>query len=319
MLNLKRKIKFLSMATLLISLLVVKPVSAAFWELSGDLNSHDPSLIKDGSTWWSPSTGTGLAMKYSSDGLVWHQGTKIFSSELSWWRTYAPQMGTNDVWAPDIKYFNGRYWMYYSVSEFGKNNSAIGLTSCTSVNKGDWRDDGMVLYSKSGSTSYNAIDPNLIIDASNIPWLVFGSWFDGIHIVKLDSSTMKPTGSIYSIAKRTNGIEGACMIYTNGYYYLFASIDKCCKGVNSTYKIVYGRSKSITGPYLDKDGVDMKNGGGTILDSGNSRWIGPGGQYVYKNRSSWVIARHAYDANNNGTATLLINDLSFDSNKWPTY
>jgi arabinan endo-1,5-alpha-L-arabinosidase len=300
--------------------LVAQTASAAFWNLTGSINTHDPSIIQQGTTWWIFETGNGLPVKYSSNGTAWTQGTKLFSSEKSWWRTYAPNMGSNDVWAPDIHYFNGRYWCYYSVSEFGKNNSAIGLTSCTSISAGDWRDDGLVISSRSGTNAYNAIDPNLTVDASGNPWLVFGSWFDGIHIVRVSTSTMKPTGTIYSIAARSGGIEGSSLVYNNGYYYLFVSIDKCCQGVNSTYKIAYGRSTSITGPYVDKNGGSMRNGACTVLDAGNSRWVGPGGQSVYKrSNGSWVIARHAYDAQNNGAPTLLINDLYWDSSKWPTY
>lgn len=313
-----KKLQRVTALFLLVFMVVTIPVQAAHWGLSGDLGSHDPTLIKEGSLWWSPSTGTGLAMKYSSDGLAWHYGTQVFSKELSWWRTYAPNMGSNDVWAPDIQYYNGRYYMFYSVSEFGKNNSAIGLTSCSSILTGDWRDDGVVISSKAGTNAYNAIDPNMVIDADGKPWLVFGSWFDGLHVVRLNSSTWKPSGTIYSIAYKSGGIEGGSMIYKDGYYYLFASIGVCCQGVNSTYKIIYGRSASITGPFVDKNGVSMSNGGGTILDSGNSRWIGPGGQDVYKNGSSYVIARHAYDASNNGAPTLLISDLNF-SGGWPAY
>ncbi|MDS0528499.1 glycoside hydrolase family 43 protein [Clostridium sp. SHJSY1] len=320
--KLKRMIKTLFVLGLIsVSVLCVSNMkaSAAAWPLSGDVGSHDPTLARDGNTWWSPSTGKGLSMKYSNDGKVWHQGIQVFPKELSWWRKYAPKMGDNDVWAPDLQYYKGRYWMFYCVSEFGKNNSAIGLMSCTSVNKGDWRDDGMVISSKAGKDAYNAIDPNLVIDKDGKPWLTFGSWFDGIHVVRLNQTTMKPTGTISSIANRSGGIEGASMVYNNGYYYLFASIDKCCSGVNSTYKIAYGRSKSITGPFVDKNGVDMRKGGYSLLDTGNGRWKGPGGEYVYKNGNSWVIARHAYDANNNGAPTLLISDLYFDSKKWPIY
>lgn len=322
MFNTKRNFKFISFIStlsLLFVFILSIPAYAASWALTGDVYTHDPGIIKEGSLWWSPHTGPGISMKYSSDGKAWTEGTPIFSSELSWWRTYAPNMGKNDVWAPDIKYYNGRYWMYYSVSQFKTNNSAIGLTSCSSIAKGDWRDDGMVISSASGTTNYNAIDPNITFDASGTPWLAFGSWFDGIHIVKLNTTTMKPTGSIYKIGYKSGGMEGASVVYNNGYYYLFASYGVCCEGVNSTYKIGYGRATSITGPYYDKNGVKMTDGGYSLLDGGNTRWIGPGGQTIYKNGSSWLIARHAYDANNNGTATFLISDLYFDSNKWPTY
>jgi len=318
--NSKMLMKVFALVLMLTLTVSAVPVKAAHWGLSGDVVSHDPTLIREGSLWWSPHTGTGLQMKYSSDGLVWHQGVQIFPRELSWWRTYAPNMGSNDVWAPDIQYYNGRYYMFYCVSEFGKNNSAIGLVSCSSILKGDWTDHGMILYSKQGVHSYNAIDPNMVIDAEGKPWLAFGSWFDGIHIVRLNASTMKPSGTIYSIAYKSGGIEAPSIVYHNGYYYLFVSFGVCCQGVNSTYRIAYGRSTSITGPYVDKNGVDMRNGGGSILDSGNSRWIGPGGQDIYKHSSNsgLVIARHAYDAWNNGTPTLLISDL-YISNGWPTY
>jgi len=293
--------------------------SAAFWPLTGSLGVHDPSIIKDGGLWWIFSTGRGTPVKYSTDGIAWRDGVQLFASEKSWWRKYAPNMGSLDVWAPDIYRFGSRVWCYYSVSEFGKNNSAIGLMSCTSVGKGDWRDDGLVISSKAGVNSYNAIDPNLTIDASGKPWLVFGSWFDGIHIVSLDPATMKPNGSIHSIAKRSGGIEGANVVYANGFYNLFVSIDRCCAGVNSTYKIAYGRSSSVTGPYVDKNNQPMMNGACTVLDAGNVRWIGPGGQDLYNNGGAWIIAHHAYDATRNGAPTLLIHDLKWDSNKWPTY
>src|SRR5580658_9635458 len=118
------------------------PASAASWALTGALGAHDPTIIQEGATWWVFSTGTGLPVKYSPDGLNWIQGVQLFAAELPWWRTYAPTMAFNDVWAPDIHFFAGRYWCYYCVSEFGTNNSAIGLTSCTSIALGDWRDDG---------------------------------------------------------------------------------------------------------------------------------------------------------------------------------
>jgi len=299
-------------------IVVAGTASAASWGLSGDLGAHDPSIIREGNTWWCFATGTGLPVKSSSDGLNWTQRAPLFAAELSWWRTYAPNMGTLDVWAPDAHRFGGRTWCYYCVSVFGQNNSAIGLTSCTSIATGDWRDDGLVINSKSGVDAFNAIDPSLATDAAGNPWLVFGSWFDGLHVVQLDPNTMKPTGPIYSIAQRTNGIEGANIVYANGYYYLVVSIDQCCQGVNSTYKIAYGRSTSVTGPYLDKDGVLMLSGGGTVLDAGDSRWKGPGGQSVVQNGGAWIIAFHAYDANNNGNPTLQISDLFWDSGNWPT-
>lgn len=296
-----------------ISLTSGKTAHAASWNLSGDLGGHDPSIVRENNTWWCFTTGDdGIGVKYSSDGKKWTQGTSIFSKPLSWWKKYSPKMSYNNVWAPDVRYYNGRYWIYYSVSEFGTRNSAIGLTSCSSIQKGDWRDDGVVI-SSSSSTGYNAIDGNLVIDKNGEPYLAFGSWSDGLKVTKLNPKTMKPTGKIYSIAKRENGIEGPSIVYKNGYYYLFASIDKCCSGVKSDYKTVVGRSTSITGPYKDQNGLDMLKGGGTVIQAGTSRYKGTGGQTVYDN----IIISHGYDTKDNGAPKILIDDLKYDSNKWP--
>ncbi len=292
---------------------------SSFWDLSGNVYSHDPCLIKEpNSLWWAFMTDEGIGVKYSSDGLYWTQGTQVFSEELDWWRDYVPNMGDNDVWAPDCEYYNGTYWLYYCVSEYGTNTSAIGLASCSSILTGDWVDQGVVVKTASGTNSTNALDPNVCIDEDGDPWLSYGSWFNGIKVVKLNTSTMKPTGTTYSIAYKSGGIENSDIVYYDGYYYLFVSLGVCCNGTSSTYKIAYGRSTSITGPYYDEDDVDMSDGGGTILDSGNSRWVGPGAQDIYKHGSDYVLIRHAYDATDDGNPKMLINDINFDDG-WPSY
>jgi beta-xylosidase len=169
------------------------------------------------------------------------------------------------------------------------------------------------------SNDYNCIDPAIVEDASGQLWMSFGSFWSGIKLVKLDNSTMKPSSSsVYSLAYSSE-IEASYIVYKDSYYYLFVSLGKCCAGTSSTYKIAYGRSKSITGPYLDKNNKDMLSSGGTVLDSSSGQWIGPGGQSVAKNGSNYLMVAHAYDANKSGEATLRIKDLYFDSNGWPTY
>ncbi len=315
----KRKLVILLLALVIVATTFSDSRSyAAHWGLSGDVGVHDPSIIKEGNSWYVFSTGEGIQVLRSDNGTNYYRVPQIFLNAPSWWKTYVPNQTPMDVWAPDIKSYNGKVWLYYSISTFSKNISAIGLASASSVGAGSWKDEGVVL-STNGTQNYNAIDPELVIDANGDPWLAFGSFWSGLKLTKLDKNTMKPTGSLYSIAQRTvnNGaIEAPSITYRNGYYYLFASIDNCCSGVNSTYKIVYGRSKNITGPYLDKNGVSMMSNGGTVLDSGNTRWKGPGGQDVY---DSNVIVRHAYDADDGGNPKLLISDLVWDSSGWPSY
>ncbi|KAI9498397.1 protein AbnA [Zychaea mexicana] len=306
--------KKLKSSLFLVSSLLATKALGAFWEMGGDIYCHDPSVIKEGDRWYAFCTGEGIQVLTSSDsGATWVRAPQIFLSELSWWSNSVPQHSGLDVWAPDVEYFNGRVWLYYSISTFGSKVSAIGLTSATSIGAGAWRDDGLVMVS---ADDYNAIDPNLVVDQSGNPWLAFGSFWGGLKITAVNPSTMRPTGPIYSIAARSSSpaIEAASIIYHDGYYYLFNSIDTCCQGTSSTYKIAYSRSTSITGPYYDRNGNPAMQTGGTVLDAGNEQWIGPGGEDVYGN----VIARHAYDALENGAAKLLINDLNW-SNGWPTY
>ncbi len=284
------------------------------WPLTGNLSVHDPGIIKDNSAYYVYGTGVGIEVKRSNNGTNWSTIGRVFNSYPSWANRYVPNHESN-IWAPDVEYFKGKYYLYYSVSSFGSNTSAIGLATSSGLPYG-WQDQGMVIRSTS-SNNYNCIDPNLAIDASGNPWLAFGSFWSGIKIVQLDPSTMKPKAGapIQGIASRNGGaIEAADIVYRNGYYYLFASIDKCCSGVNSTYKIIYGRSNSITGPYTDKSGNRLMNGGGTIFDAGNSRWKGPGGQSILGTNA---IAHHAYDASNNGAPTLMIKNLYWDASGWP--
>lgn len=285
---------------------------AATWTLTGALTTHDPDIYKEGSTWWIVETSdTGVGVKYSADGKAWTQGVSIFGSGLSWWKTY--NGSTAGIWAPDIKVWNGKAILYYAVSTFGSQKSAIGLATATSIATGDWVDKGAVLTSASGD-DFNAIDPNFFVDSAGQPWLTYGSFWTGIYTTRVDSSTLKPTGSRYRLAYDSTGIENGFIMKNGSYYYLFVSKGSCCAGASSTYHISYGRSTSVTGPYLDKNGVDMVSGGGTTLDAGGSRYIAPGGQ-SYNNG---VMARHELDSQNSYNPVLFISDLTF-SNGWPTY
>lgn len=285
--------------------------SAATWTLSGAIGTHDPGITKE-SIWWIAETSenTGISIKYSADGKAWTQGVPIFPNGLSWWGAY--NGNTRSTWAPDISRFNNKTNLFYSVSTFGSTKSAIGLAQATSMAAGDWVDKGIIISSVAGA-SVNAIDPAFVTSASGTPYLTYGSWGNGIYITQLDKTTLKPTGNAYRIATASGGLEGANIVRNGSYYYLFASKGLCCKGASSTYYIVYGRSTSITGPYLDKNGVDMKNGGGTVFESSDSGWAGSGGQSV----ANGVIARHRY-SRANGAAILFISDISFASG-WPSF
>jgi len=311
---------FVIIIIIVMGTLFVNNLFAGTWNISGSTFSHDPSIIKASNGWWQFYTADGIGLKSSTDGYSWKQCKSIFPANLSWWKNYVPDKTDRNIWAPDIFYYNNRYWVYYSVSTFGSNRSAIGLASCDDIKDGQsWRDDGLVLNSTT-SINYNCIDPCLIQDAEGKLWMSFGSFWSGIKLVEINKSTMKPYDNpqIYSIANSSE-IEASYIVYNNGYYYLFVSFGKCCQGTNSTYRIAYGRSKNITGPYVDKSNKDMSNGGGTVIDQSSGQWVGPGGQSIARNGSNYLMVCHAYDANKSGEATLRIKDLYFDSSAWPTY
>lgn len=281
--------------------------------------AHDPSVIYADGLYWMFYTADGIGVKYSEDAINWKEGVRIFAKPLDWWKNYVPAKTDFNIWAPDITHYNGKYHLYYSVSTFGSKVSVIGLMQCTSILKGDWVDQGAVIAS-STSSKYNCIDPSFIHGTA--PFLVFGSFFDGIYMVRLSSATMKPNASPIKIATRNianNAIEGACIWNGgNGYYYLFASFDKCCNGINSTYNIRYGRSQSETGPFFDKDGKSLLEGGGSILIASNGDMIGPGGESVFRMKDGGpAMAFHYYDKKNNGMATLQIKKLNVVDG-WPT-
>jgi arabinan endo-1,5-alpha-L-arabinosidase len=180
-----------------------------------------------------------------------------------------------------------------------------------------WEDRGMVVASKEGSNN-NAIDPSPIIDPSGRLWLSYGSFFGGIALVELNPKTglrISPQSSIYYIAKIQG--EASYISYHKGFYYLFANLGACCKGVDSTYRIIMARSASITGPYLDKEGRDISNGGGSVFLESWRNEIGPGQIGIFSEGKSDSFTYHYYDAHNNGSPTLGRREIQWGADGWP--
>ncbi len=289
--------------------------------LRGDLGVHDPALIKTASGYVVVYTGNGIALKTSSDRVTWRNAGSAFSSMPAWHKTYVPQ-ATSSLWAPDISFRDGKYWLYYAVSTFGSNVSAIGLATSPTLDasgRGVWTDQGMVVRSQA-SDNFNAIDPNAAVDRDGSAWLVFGSFWSGIQLLRVDPATGKPAADAKRIGLATHGggIEAPFLFYRDPYWYLFVSWDKCCQGAASTYNIRAGRSAKIDGPYADSRGVALASGGGDLIDDGDTRWKGPGHCAVIVDRDTAFLANHAYDANNAGASILWIRPLYWTKDGWPT-
>ncbi len=299
--------------------------------LSGDITGvHDPAIIHEGDTYYIFSTTLAphgdptkpqISCRTSPDLIHWRLSESVLPRVPDWAMGAIP--GIRDIWAPDITFFNGRYWLYYACSTGGSNRSAIGLATTPTLRSAHWTDYGLVLQSHERD-DYNAIDPAHLIDRQGRRWLAFGSFWSGLKIVSLDPETGRPSAplDIESLAERQvpkgapDPIEAAFLFARGGWYYLVASYDWCCKGVNSTYYTVIGRSRDFLGPYLYRDGRPMLQGYGTVLLRADFR--DPGHAAILREAGQDYIVYHAYDAQKQGTPTLRIAPLVWSSDDWPT-
>ncbi|MEH1125649.1 family 43 glycosylhydrolase [Micromonospora sp. CPCC 206061] len=287
--------------------------------ISGDTGAHDPTVVKTPSGGYIlAATGRNLALKTSTDRRTWRGAGAVWPNGAPWTTSYTN--GGADLWAPDISYHNGQYYLYYSASTFGSQRSAIFLATSSTGASGSWTNQGLIIES-SASVNYNAIDPNLIVDAGGQWWLSFGSFWSGIKMIRLDPATGKRSTSdtaVRSLSGRpSNGgaVEAPVIYQRGGFYYLWVSFDRCCQGASSTYRIMVGRSTSITGPYTDRNGVAMTSGGGTQVLAGHGSIHGPGHQAVIADSDGDVLFYHYYA--NNGAPFLGINRIGYDSAGWP--
>jgi arabinan endo-1,5-alpha-L-arabinosidase len=291
----------------------------------GNVSVRDPSLIFVDSTYYLFGSGKGIKIWSSTDLQNWKAHLPVFVRAPGWTNTNIPGFN-NEMWAPEITFYKGRYYLFYSVSQYGSNNSAIGFATNETLDPGagnyKWLDRGMI--TQSGGTSWNAIDPNFVLDNDSIPHLVLGSFFDGIKITKiLTNDTVMKAAQITkaTLANRDlqenpyNAIEAPFVLRHDSYYYLFVSINNCCSGVNSDYKTIVGRSKAIDGTYLDKKGRAMSAGGGELILEGSKNWHGAGGASVYNFNGQEKIVFFSHD--NSGIARLRIADLKWDTAGWP--
>jgi arabinan endo-1,5-alpha-L-arabinosidase len=307
--------------------------------------THDPSIAEDHGTYYvfatgavhpdhaegpppaPPSGGAAVArrrqtaqlpqfpIRCSKDLHVWKRCGAVFPAIPAWIQEMSPK--TEELWAPDVSYFEGLYHLYYAFSAFGKNTSGIALATSPTLDPASprykWEDRGLVLRSLV-TDDFNAIDPNLVLDAKGDAWLSFGSFWT-IKMRKLNRSTgllSKTDTKLYALAARRPGplaqprspdlppdseaVEAPFVFHHDGYYYLFVSWDLCCRGVKSTYRTMVGRSATVTGPYVDRDGKRMTDGGGSPLLMANKIWLGPGGESLLHLPDKDIIVFHAYSA-----------------------
>ena len=301
----------------------------------------DPTVLEspDGSGIYVFTTGRNITISRSKNMFDWEKVGDVFTEYPAWVKESIPR--ARNIWAPDIVYFNGLYHLYYSVSTFGSQRSVIGLVVNKTLNPDDtdykWIDMGMVLESDPQHTDYNAIDSALFVDNDGKTWLTWGSYWTGLKGVEVDPKTGKPFSyndgklkipdNYVSIANRgtdsDTSIEAPYIIRRGDFYYLFTSRGSCCDGVKSTYHIAIGRATAPLGPYLDKEGKRMDQGGGTVILSSTEKWKGTGHNGFFqtktddKTKADWLVLA-AFDAAAPEKKRLTqIRRVTWDDDAWP--
>lgn len=236
----------------------------------------DPSVVEFGSFFyafgteddWGSDGGYHLVPILRSIDLVnWELVGDAFTSKPTW-------KDQGGIWAPDVSRVNGEYYMYYSFSTWGDPNPGIGVATATTP-AGPFTDQGKLFDSDEIGVA-NSIDA-FYIEENDTKYLFWGS-FQGIYCIQLSDDGLETVGDKTHIAG--NHLEASYVYKKNGYYYYFGSQGSCCDGANSSYHVKVGRSQSLTGPYVDANGNDLRNGnyGELVVEanSGSEGYAGPG-------------------------------------------
>ncbi|MEO6525275.1 MAG: arabinan endo-1,5-alpha-L-arabinosidase [Gemmatimonadaceae bacterium] len=326
------------LALLLAALTAIGPTTARAQQvlaLTGDVSPvHDPAVIREGERYYVFATGGRpgqgvLPIRTSTNLQSWTSAGFVFSALPEWATREIPQ--ARNAWAPDISFFNDRFHVYYSVSSFGSRNSAIGLATTRTLDPASpgygWVDEGMVLRSRQERDDWNAIDPNLVIENERSVWLAWGSFWGGIKMRRLDPATgmLSATDTVlHSLSSRPRvppidgSVEAPTIVRRDGWWYLFVSFDRCCRGAESSYNVVVGRSREVTGPYVDRTGMPMTQGGGSLVIAATTpTWRGPGHQAVLRDGEQDYLFFHAYPGAGLGRGSALQISTIIWQDGWP--
>ncbi|WP_082235493.1 family 43 glycosylhydrolase [Halobacillus massiliensis] len=253
----------------------------------------DPSIIEgeDGYYYaygtedaWGDDTQPKLIPIVRSKNLVdWEYVGEAFEEKPSW-------KGSGSLWAPEIANYNGKYYLYYSLSIWGDSNPGIGLAVSESP-EGPFEDKGKIFDSEEIGVQ-NSIDPFFYVQ-DDTPYLIWGS-FHGIYGIEMAKDGTSVKGEKFQVAG--TDYEAPYIIKREDYYYFFGSRGSCCEGANSTYNVAVGRSKNLKGPYVDKEGNQLTNNGGTVILEGNNTFAGPGHNAIVQDDADndWMVY-HAID------------------------
>lgn len=239
------------------------PLGLPVFALDGDVRIHDPSTLVmcDGKYY---TYGTGGTTLVSDDGWSWRRGETPARRGM----------------APDAIQIGDRYYLYIARNIGAQPRADINMIWSKSLDPDSsdyqWEEGGVVAASD-GVEDCNAIDPGLFLDPNDGRlWMVYGSYFGFIRLVELDPETGQRIDPNDPPADIAINCEAAILIHRDGWYYLLATHGSCCRGAESGYNIRVGRSPTVSGPFLDHEGLDMILGGGKLFLGSGGQFIGPG-------------------------------------------
>ncbi len=281
----------------------------------------DPNLVKgtDGyfyaysteADWTNAGIGGGrriIPILRSKDLMKWDIVGAALNKKPDW-------KTDGGIWAPDVTYNNGVYLLYYSFSTWGDPNPGIGVATSTNP-QGPFNDLGKLFLSQELGVD-NSIDPFLFVEGSKL-YLFWGS-FHGIYGIELSADGTKITGTKFQVAG--NAYEGSYIYKRNNFYYYIGSTGSCCEGVNSTYKVLVGRSANLMGPYVDEQGKSLMDNGGTLLLQRNSAngFVGTGhnGDIITDNAGTTWMLYHAFENKPGANQRVMLLDKISWNNDWP--
>lgn len=293
--------------------------------LSGNTFAHDPTMIEADGVFYRYWTGDGIPSARSTDLLHWENAPAVYTDGYPrWvgsWLEDIPGQTFNFPWAPDVSFFGGKFHIYSSFSaKFGDNISCITHLTSDSPASGNWTDHEPVICTQ-GHEPYNAIDADVELDAEGNAYLAFGSFWDGIMAFPLNPDGSRKGNDLTRLAWARE-IEAPVLLRRCGYYYLFVTWGLCCPGEGRrisdlSYRVAVGRSENVLGPYVDREGRPMLEGGGTLLVQGDrAQWAAAGHSDVLVTGSRIYHYYHAY-RQADGQAQLRIVELPFDHEGWP--
>ena len=280
----------------------------------------DPTMIraKDGYFYLYGTEDTrNIPIYRSSDMVNWEYMNTAFTND-----TRPTWEGKHSLWAPEIRYINGKYVLYYSWARWGDHwNSEVGVATADNP-LGPFVDHGKIIDAKKLNVE-NSKD-QFYFEEKGKKYLVWGSFFC-LYAVELnkDGLSVKCNADGTPVVREKiagNAYEASCVYKKGKYYYLFASIGSCCEGANSTYQTVVGRSTSLLGPYVNKKGERMLDNKHEIVISGNEHWAGPGHNSIVIRddaKQEWIVYHGYPRAEADKGRVVLLDRLQWTKDGWP--